>query len=489
MTGSWINRQKAKLLVYWNHGNFPCCLNKYDGRQAGKKKIKRGMGKNNIEKTSAGYALLKFLASIWHNNIYYRKVIVIGKENLNNNSPKILAPNHQNALMDAMAIVSSTRGQQVYLARADIFKKKFIASILYFLKIIPVYRIRDGYDSLKQNDEIFSKTIDVLKNNTPIVILPEGNHAGFRRLRQLKKGIFRIALQTEKSENFSMGLKIIPVGLDFSDYHRFRSVLTVIYGKPINVTEYRELYEKNPHLAYNKLRDRLSDELKKYMVHIGSEEDYEALDELREIVNGKYSTSTSYPKVKRDKKLIGQMELLKEKNPSFYEKICRRTLLIRNLTDRLNVGYYHLNRKKPRIILHFLAIGGLVALLPFFIAGWMLNYIFYIIPKLPLKNVKDIMFHGSIRYAISLILGLIFLPLYAIIAFIVIPVWWIALIAVILIIPSGIFAWNYTLIWKKLLERIRVRKYVNRKNPEYSLLRKEYSALLEEISRVNDEIQ
>ncbi|MDT8400220.1 MAG: 1-acyl-sn-glycerol-3-phosphate acyltransferase [Bacteroidales bacterium] len=454
-----------------------------------RKNIKQGMGRNNIEKTSAGYALLKFVASIWHNNIYYRKVIVIGRENLDNNFPKILAPNHQNALMDAMAIVSSTRGQQVYLARADIFKKKFIASILYYLKILPVYRIRDGFDNLKQNDEIFSKTIDVLKNNKPIVILPEGNHAGFRRLRQLKKGIFRIALQTEESEDFSMGLKIIPVGLDFSDYHRFRSVLTVIYGKPIDVREYRELYEENPQLAYNKLRDRLSDELKKYMVHIDSEEDYEALDELREMVNGKYSTSTSYPKVRRDKELISQMEALQEKNPGLYEKICKQALLIRNLADKLNVGYYHLNRKKPRIIFQLLAVAGLIALLPFFIAGWVLNYIFYIIPKLPLKNVKDIMFHGSIRYAISLILGLIFLPLYAIIAFIFIPVWWLALIAVILIIPSGIFAWNYTLIWQKLLERMRVRKYVNRKNPEYSLLGREYSVLLEYISRVNNEIQ
>ncbi len=453
------------------------------------KQTNQGMGKNNIEKTSVGYALLKFVASIWHNNIYYRKVIVIGKENLDNDLPKIIAPNHQNALMDALAIVASTSGQQIYLARADIFKKKFIASILYYLKILPVYRIRDGYDSLKQNDEIFNKTIDVLKNNKSIVILPEGNHAGFRRLRQLKKGIFRIALQTEESENFKMGLRIIPVGLDFSDYHRFRSVLTVIYGKPIDVAEYRNQYEENPQLAYNTLRDRLSAELKKYMVHINSEEDYEALDELREIVNGKYSTCTKNPKVRRDKQLISKMESLQEKNFSLYEGICNRALKIKHLANKLNVAYYHLNRRKPRIIFQFLAVIGLVALFPFFIAGWVLNYIFYIIPKLPLKNIKDIMFHGSVRYVISLVLGIIFLPIYAIIAFVFIPVWWIATIAVILIIPAGIFAWNYSLIWQKLIERIRVRKYANRKNPEYMLLRKEYSCLLDEISMINNELQ
>ncbi len=440
------------------------------------------MGKNNIEKTSAGYALVKLLAKIWHNYIHYRKVIVIGRENLKNNFPKIIAPNHQNALMDAMAIVCSTGGQQVYLARADVFKKKFIASILYFLKILPVYRIRDGYESLKQNSDIFRKTIDVLKNNKPIVILPEGNHAGFRRLRQLKKGIFRIALQTEESENFTMGLKIIPVGLDYSDYHRFRSVLTVIYGEPIDVKEFRKLYEENAQAAYNSFRDRLSAELKKYMVHIESENDYEALDELREIVNGKYCTDRKDPKVNRDKRLIQQTESIKEKESLLYRNICDRTLKIKKLAEELNVGYYHLNRKKPRLVFHFLAIAGLIALSPLFLAGWVLNYIFYKIPKLPLKSIKDIMFHGSIRYVISLVLGLIFLPVYAILAFVFIPVWWLALIVVLLIIPTGIFAWNYTLMWQKLLERIRVRKYINRKNNEYRQLKVEYSGLLDDIS-------
>jgi len=442
------------------------------------------MGKNNIEKTSVSYAVLKVIARLWHNNIYYRKVIVIGRENLNNKFPKILAPNHQNALMDAMAIVCSTRGQQVYLARADIFKKKFIASILYFLKLLPVYRIRDGYDSLRQNDEIFRKIIDVLKNNKPLVILPEGNHAGYRRLRQLKKGIFRIALQTEESENFTMGIKIIPVGVDFSDYHRFRSVLTIIYGRAIDVSEYKKQYEENPNVAYNMFRNRLSDELKKYMVHIDSDQDYEALDALREIVNGKYSTSKKYPKVSRDKRLIKTMESLQQKEPSKFEEICNLTLKIKQLAKNLNVGYYHLNRTKPRLVFHLVAIAGLIVLLPLFLAGWLLNYIFYKIPKLPLKSIKDIMFHGSIRYVISLLLGLIFLPVYAIIAFIFIPVWWIALIAILLIIPAGIFAWNYTLMWKKLLERIRVRKYINRKNTEYKLLSDEYSALLDDIRKL-----
>ena len=101
------------------------------------------MGKETIEKYSAGYALVNFTARFWHNNVFYRKVIVLGKENINPEAHNIFAPNHQNALMDALAVLFTQEGYLVFLARADIFKKKLIASILYFLKIcIQLYNIR-----------------------------------------------------------------------------------------------------------------------------------------------------------------------------------------------------------------------------------------------------------------------------------------------------------------------------------------------------------
>ena len=247
------------------------------------------MGKNNIEKYSAGYALLKYTAGFWHNNVFYRKVIVLGRENINPDHHLIFAPNHQNALMDALAVLFTHKGQPIFLARADIFKKKTIAAILYFLKILPVYRIRDGFSSLKGNDEIFHKTVDILKNNNGLVILPEGDHAGYRRLRQLKKGICRVAFQSDEATGFNLRIKIIPVGIEFSNYSRYRQVLTVVYGKPVEVSEYFNLYKESPEKALNELRARLSTEMKRNMVHIDSEEDYEAIDELRSMINGRYS--------------------------------------------------------------------------------------------------------------------------------------------------------------------------------------------------------
>ena len=224
--------------------------------------------------------------------------------------------------MDALAVLFTHKGQPVFLARADIFKKKMIASILYFLKILPVYRIRDGFSSLKGNDEIFLKTIDVLKNKNGLVILPEGDHAGFRRLRQLKKGICRVAFQSDEATGFNLKIKIIPVGIEYSHYTRFRQVLTVAYGKPIEVSEYLELYKESPERALNELRTRLSDEMKNNMVHIDSEEDYEAIDELRSMINGRFSDDIRFPKFFRDRILINKLNLLKISNQNVYNRIC-----------------------------------------------------------------------------------------------------------------------------------------------------------------------
>src|SRR5664279_3125535 len=268
------------------------------------------MGKENIEKYSARYALLKSVAGFWHNNVFYRKVIVLGRENINPNDPLIFAPNHQNALMDALAVLFTHKGQPIFLARADIFKRKSIAAILYFLKILPVYRIRDGFSSVKGNDEIFVKTIDVLKNKNGVVILPEGDHAGFRRLRQLKKGICRVAFQSDEATGFQLKIKLIPVGLEYSNYSRVRQVLTVVYGKPVEVSDFYESYKLSPERALNELRSKLSNEMKNNMVHIESEEDYEAIDELRTLINGKYSDDIRLPKFFRDRELISKINLL-----------------------------------------------------------------------------------------------------------------------------------------------------------------------------------
>ena len=437
------------------------------------------MGKENIEKYSAGYALLKYAAGFWHNNVFYRKVIVLGRENINPEHHLIFAPNHQNALMDALAVLFTHKGQQVFLARADIFKKKPIAAILYFLKILPVYRIRDGFSSLKGNDEIFLKTIDVLKNKNGLVILPEGEHSGFRRLRQLKKGICRVAFQSDEATGFNLKIKIIPVGLEYSNYRRFRQVLTVVYGKPIEISELFGLYKESPEKALNELRTRLFNEMKGNMVHIESEEDYEAIDELRSMINSRFSDDIRFPKLFRDRILINKLNLLKSSDPSVYERICSLSLQIKKKAKDLNTDYRLLEKKKHPIGSLITGLLGIIFTFPLFIYGSIFNLTFLEIPNLQTRKIRDPQFHSSIRYGISLALAFVFLPVYLILSLIIFSSWWLGLLIFLTLPLSGLFAWNYYLQFRRITGGFRVRSLIKNKDNEYDLLRRNHDELVD----------
>lgn len=440
------------------------------------------MGKHNIEKYSAGYALLKYVAGFWHNNVFYRKVIVLGRENINPNDPLIFAPNHQNALMDALAVLFTHKGQPVFLARADIFKRKTIAAILYFLKILPVYRIRDGFSSVKGNDEIFTKTIDVLKNKNGLVILPEGDHAGFRRLRQLKKGICRVAFQSDEATDFNLKIKIIPVGLEYSNYTRFRQVLTVAYGKPIEVSDYHESYKSNPERALNELRSRLSDEMKTIMVHIESEEDYEAIDELRIMINGKYSDDIKVTKLLRDRILVQKMNKLKTSDETLYRKICSLSLDVKKKAKEFNTDYRLLEKRKHPLGWLIAGMIGIVVTFPLFIYGNIFNLTFLEIPNLQIRKIKDPQFHSSIRYGISLALAFVFLPLFLILSLFIFSSWWLGLLIFLTIPFSGLFAWNYYLEFRRIRGGFRVRRLIKEKNREFNLLRSNFNEIVKLIA-------
>jgi len=441
------------------------------------------MGKENIEKYSARYALLKSVAGFWHNNVFYRKVIVLGRENINPDDPVIFAPNHQNALMDALAVLFTNKGQNVFLARADIFKRKSIAAILYFLKILPVYRIRDGFSSLKGNDEIFTKTIDVLKNKNGLVILPEGDHVGFRRLRQLKKGICRVAFQSSEATGFTLKIKIIPVALEFSNYSRFRQVLTVAYGKPIEVSEYFDLYKVSPERTLNELRSRLSDEMKGIMIHI-EEEDYEAVDELRSMINGRFSDDIRFPKLFRDRILVKKMNSLKSSDPSLYERICFLSVQIKKKAKDLRTDYRLLEKRKHPLGWLIAGMIGIVLTFPLFIYGNIFNLTFLEIPNLQIRKIKDPQFHSSIRYGISLVLAFVFLPAYLIISLFIFSSWWLGLLIFLTLPLSGLFAWNYYLQFKRIIGGFRVRSYLKQKNKEFDLLRRSHNELVNLVAEI-----
>ncbi|MEG1909911.1 MAG: 1-acyl-sn-glycerol-3-phosphate acyltransferase, partial [Bacteroidales bacterium] len=105
---------------------------------------------DTIEKHSKAYDLSKYLVNFQISPVYYKRLYVKGLENIPlDGRPMIIVSNHQNGLMDALSILASLpfKLHSVFLARADIFKKEKIAKILRWMRIMPVFRQRDGLEN------------------------------------------------------------------------------------------------------------------------------------------------------------------------------------------------------------------------------------------------------------------------------------------------------------------------------------------------------
>lgn len=331
-------------------------------------------------------------------------------EKLPPNTTFIFAPNHQNALIDALALLTLKHNwQPIFLARADIFKKPLVSKILTFLKIMPVYRIRDGFENLSLNDRIFLKTMDIIRNGNGLVILPEGNHVGYKRLRQLKKGIARIALQAEDASNGSLNIHIVPVGLDYSNYVRYRSKLLIRIGDPFPVKKYLDLYRQNKALAYNALIDELSERIKAEIIHIEDEENYDEylfLTQLfpKRFIKENLLTNTLNQAFEISQRLISKLDRLKESDRNTFNGIIQLAHELRSRTSSGRIKPKALPLTLSKTINLFWMIPLFIVLLPSAILGFINHIIPIVIPYRLSKKFEDVQFHSSVRHAASLLL-------------------------------------------------------------------------------------
>ncbi|TDQ19146.1 1-acyl-sn-glycerol-3-phosphate acyltransferase [Algoriphagus boseongensis] len=178
-------------------------------------------------------AILRILVKIALHG-YFRKIMVLGKENIPKGYPIILVANHQNALIDPLLLATHTRLNPWFLTRASVFKNPWVAKILNFIRMLPVFRVRDGFSTIQQNQQIFDKTYDILAQNGTVIIFAEGSHSLRRNLRPLSKGFTRMAFGLMEKYPGKIPM-VLPVGIDFSAHKRSGSQVKITFGEPILV--------------------------------------------------------------------------------------------------------------------------------------------------------------------------------------------------------------------------------------------------------------
>lgn len=317
--------------------------------------------------------------------LFFRKLRFTGLKNIPRKGPVIFAINHQNALLDPLVIHSTGFRNPYFLTRGDIFKNKLVNKFLRGIKMLPIYRRRDGIDSIKMNEPVFESTKEILLTGGAVGIFPEGSHSLKYRIRPLKKGIARIAFKAEETADFKLNLKIVPVGIYYESHFSPKGKTYVKYGEPMQVADYQDAYIENQNQGIEKLISEVRERIKPLTLHFDDQENYD-----QNLITFK---SKRIYKKNLDKQLSSDQALVDsiEKGIPFEGKADKRNMVLSTL------GYA------------WLIIWRIISFIP--------KSIVDIIIK---KKVKDPHFYATMRYAYSAFLyPIIFIILYYLIWFLV----------------------------------------------------------------------
>ncbi len=194
-------------------------------------------------------------------NTFFRRIDVVGFDNIPAEGPVIFAGNHPNALMDGWLLIAKCgRWPLHFLGDAKLWKYRMLAPILNATGAIPVYRREQQGDDV-DNRQAFEKVYEIIESGNCMGIFPEGVSHVESQLVKLKTGTARIALSVGARGNTVV--KIIPCGLNYIHRHRFRSQVLIEFGAPIVVGEkWLRDFEKDEQETVRQLTEYLANALK-----------------------------------------------------------------------------------------------------------------------------------------------------------------------------------------------------------------------------------
>lgn len=400
------------------------------------------MSKTKIYEKDLGYTLLRPYVD-WCTRHSYNRIEVKGKENIPTDGAVIIAPNHCNTLMDALVVLQAFKDESVFGARADMFRKPLIAKAMFFLRILPMVRQRDGLRNVLKNYESIDTITETLEHDVRFCMYPEGRHRPAHSLLPLGKGVFRAALAANARFGDRKPVYIVPAGLEYGDYFRYRSTCLITFGKPLNVTEFiKTLDVGNEAQMMEPLRKELTTRISQLITYIPEGEEYEGKWALTRILAREGARQGDLTeRMQHNRHVISQIDKALSINPEGMEEIIedalefdkerKKGLSIWSFGSRNNIGR---------------AFGkGLIALLglPYFIFAACASLPMWLTFEFLRGKLKDRAFHNTAGFGIKFAMGPLVFLMWTTMAF-CLTSWPAALLVSLLTIPSYGFFYDYT---------------------------------------------
>ncbi len=362
--------------------------------------------------------------------VFFRKIYFYNKDVIKGGVPTILAINHPTAFIDPIFVASHISPKAYTMLRGDVFNSPLKIWFLDQIGTIPIFRFRNGFEGLRQNQDSFERCYDLLDKNGCISILSEGSMAHEKRLRTIQKGTAKMALGVyEKHGNENV--QIIPVGVNYSDSNQMRSVLMANAGEPILIKDHLEAYKENPRKAILQITRKIEAQLKERVIHIANPEDDVWINQLL-LIQRNNIERTVWPGYSEDDRLRQkEMALTQQLNSTTEQEKAMLKSAAANYFQKIEKkGYSDQGVAQPE---HGSWMASLLLLIGFLpaLAGAITNFIpFTVAKKIATTKVKKIEFFSSVRLGAYLGLYIVQYLFLLILSFLVGDLWmWLAVLA------------------------------------------------------------
>lgn len=439
------------------------------------------------------YRLLKLVVKI-SLHVFFRKIIIHSKVSLPKYGPLIIVVNHPNTFMDPLIVATLFKQKVGFLANASVFVNEIINSIFRYFNVIPVYRQKDVNEgSQPDNTKTFEECTKYLKQGNALMIFPEGSSYNELRLRKIKTGTARIALNAESQNNFKLGIKILPIGLYYSDPSRFRSKIYINIDEPIEVAGFKDVYNDNPVLGVQELTANIKNSLEENVIITQDEEQEDLFLKIKRVYKNRLLQKSENPEAPNEefrltKELAKAIQYFQINSEETFQHIKNLIEEYVELIDEAEVKHSDNKRQKSEsrtTVNQVLRIIYLIVGLPLYFTGMIQNYIPYKLPFFIAKKItKEIEYHAPIMLSVGILIFPLCYSLLVIGFYHLISTSALHLIIYFAFLPlSGFYCLHYIDLFQKTKGRLKL--YLMLRKSDESFLK--MSNLESEIIRLLDE--
>ncbi|MBL7888060.1 MAG: 1-acyl-sn-glycerol-3-phosphate acyltransferase [Bacteroidia bacterium] len=398
------------------------------------------------------YNLLKFLMRIT-TKIFFRSISIRNKEIVPSNGPLMVLANHPSTFMDPIVVATILNRKVFFLAKGELFKTAFTRWLLPKFNMIPVYRKQDDPSLMNKNEETFNKCFEHLEKGGVILMFPEGISITERKLKPIKTGAARIVLGAEARNNFELDVKIINIGLNYEDPHKFNRDVFININPAIEAKKYREEYKNDPIKAVQELTTDITKELERLVIDIEDTKTDVLVKDIEQLYKYKLSKELGIHEDDKSKEFLitknivetvnyykliqpKRVEDMKVRLKNYFDNLAKIGLSDKDISNNANNGSFFLEniRSLITIILGF----------PLYLYGLINNFLPFEIPGfIARKTTKSIEFRGAIGMVGGMFTFLIFHTLQIFFVWKYSQLQWLTALYAISLPISGLFTYWY----------------------------------------------